>query len=73
RLERRKISRSAHMTPMEFSRSVGFLPGEWYSAIQRLTRVFYRVRYGGRELNQSQQARLMRVVDRIDTGLGPTQ
>ena len=72
-LDRGKIPRKPSLTPQEFSRSVGFLPADVYHAIQRLTRVFYRVRYGGFELQSSQQRRLMRVVERIDRILNPSQ
>ncbi len=69
-LDKRKIDRPAHMTPLEFSRSIGFLPNEIYSAVQRLTRIFYRIRYGGHELDANQQRRLLRVVERIEQLLG---
>ena len=72
-LERRKITRAAHLTPQEFSRSVDYLPGELFQIVQRLTRVFYRVRYGGVDLQGSQQRRLARVVERLDALLGPAK
>jgi hypothetical protein len=64
-LDRRNIPRPAYLTPLEFSRSMGYLPGDLYTAIQRLTRIFYRVRYGGHELDPHQQRRLLRVVERL--------
>lgn len=69
-LERRKILRADHLTPREFGASVGFLPAEAYGLVQRLTRVFYRVRYGEAELQPAQQKRLARSVERIDALLG---
>lgn len=72
-LDRRKIERGPHLTPMEFSQSVGYLPAEVYRAIQRLTRVFYRVRYGAHELQGPQQRRLLRAVERIEQILGPAK
>jgi len=72
-LERRKIVRAAHLTPLEFSRSIEFLPGEIFQVVQRLTRVFYRVRYGGADLQPPQQRRLERVVERLDAALGPAK
>lgn len=69
----RKIERPSHLTPMEFSRSVGYLPHDVYSSIQRLTRIYYRIRYGGHEIDANQQRRLIRVVDRIEKALGPVQ
>jgi hypothetical protein len=65
-LDRKQVQRPAHLTPMEFSQSVGYLPNEIYSSVQRLTRIFYRIRYGGQQLDSDQQRRLLRVVDRID-------
>jgi len=70
-LDRREIDRPTHLTPMEFSQSIGFLPNELYSAVQRLTRIFYRIRYGGHEIDSNQQRRLNRVVERIESQLGP--
>lgn len=72
-LERRQIIRAAHLTPMEFSRSIDFLPAEVFQVVQRLTRVFYRVRYGGVDLQVPQQRRLARVVERLDGALGPAK
>jgi len=72
-LEKQKITRAAHLTPLEFTRSIGYLPAEAYGAIQRLTRVFYRVRYGGHAINAAQQRRLLRVVEKISTQLGPVK
>lgn len=72
-LDRRKIDRPKHLTPMEYCRSIGFIPGELYASIQRLTRIFYRVRFGGYRLTGPQQRRLMRVVERIDSALGPAK
>ncbi|MCS7034463.1 MAG: DUF3488 and transglutaminase-like domain-containing protein [Phycisphaerae bacterium] len=62
-LQNRGISRPAHATPREFCRSISFLPAEAYDAVQRLTEVFYRVRYGRRQLSPAQQRRLKRSVD----------
>jgi transglutaminase-like putative cysteine protease len=61
-LERRRITRAAHLTPLEFSRSLSFLPLEAADAIHRLTRIFYRVRYGQAELSPWVHSRLRRVV-----------
>lgn len=69
----RNIERPAHLTPLEFSRSIGFLPNDVYAAVQRLTRIYYRIRYGGHEIDTSQQRRLIRVVDRVEAALGPVK
>ncbi|GIW77400.1 MAG: hypothetical protein KatS3mg104_2463 [Phycisphaerae bacterium] len=72
-LASRRIERPSHLTPMEFSRSIGYLPHDVYSSIQRLTRIYYRIRYGGYEIDTNQQRRLIRVVDRIEKALGPVK
>ncbi len=45
-LERRQIERPAHLTPLEFAKSLLHLPAGAYRSVRRLTEVFYRVRYG---------------------------
>jgi Ca2+/Na+ antiporter len=65
-LERHDIRRPAHLTPMEFSGSLSFLPNEAFDTIRRLTDVFYRVRFGRTELTTAQQRRLARVIERVD-------
>jgi transglutaminase-like putative cysteine protease len=69
-LARRRISKPAHMTPQEFGRSLTFLPTEAFDLIDRLTRVFYRVRYGGANIPQGQQRRLQNVVQRLERAMG---
>lgn len=69
-LQRHRIARADHMTPMEFSRSLMYLPADVYEQIRRLTGVFYRVRYGRAELSDGNQRRLGGVIRRIDTALG---
>lgn len=64
-LQRHRISRPAHQTPREFADSLVFLPGEAYDAIRRLTRLFYRVRFGEAELAPHRQRRLETVVLRV--------
>ncbi|HSZ56507.1 MAG TPA: DUF3488 and transglutaminase-like domain-containing protein, partial [Tepidisphaeraceae bacterium] len=49
-LESRQMVRPPHRTPLEFGRSLSFLPAGVYDTILRLTRLFYQVRYGGAEL-----------------------
>lgn len=66
-LERQGIRRQRSQTPMEFSRSLVFLPSEAYDAIRRLTRIFYRVRFGRAEIQTDQQRRLAHVVARLAT------
>ena len=46
-LARHKIRRPQNLTPLEFSRSLAFLPADIYRDIHRLTQLFYRIRYGG--------------------------
>jgi len=54
-LLRHRIVRQPYATPLEFSRSLAFLPSEAYDMIQRLTVLFYKVRYGGTELPAGRQ------------------
>jgi Ca2+/Na+ antiporter len=64
-LERHDVVRPGHLTPMEFSGTLTFLPGQAYEDIRRLTQLFYRVRYGAVEINAHRQRRLETVVQRI--------
>lgn len=64
-LERHHIVRPRHLTPLEFSDSLSFLPSEIHDAIGRLTHIFYRIRFGHVELNPLRQRRLASVVSRI--------
>ena len=41
-LERHRIFRPKHLTPLEFSRSIDYLPHEIFDIVQRLTVIFYR-------------------------------
>jgi protein-glutamine gamma-glutamyltransferase len=68
-LDRHQIVRPAHYTPLEFSRSLTFLPGGPFDTIQRLTALFYRVRYGGVELPAGRQRRLASVLSRLGQDL----
>jgi Ca2+/Na+ antiporter len=69
-LERRQITRQAHQTPLEFARSLLFLPADVYQAIQRLTSIFYRVRFGQQNLSTGACRRLGTVISQIDGELG---
>jgi hypothetical protein len=64
-LERYNIVRPRHLTPMEFSDSITFLPNQAYTSVQRLTQIFYRIRYGGHQITYTQRQRLNRVINRI--------
>ena len=65
-LARHRITRPPHLTPLEFSQTLSFLPPNAYELIGRLTGVFYRIRYGGAELDDGRQRRLAGVVDRLE-------
>ena len=65
-----RIHRPKHLTPMEFSRSLTFLPAAAYETVRRLTGVFYRVRYGGAELDAGRRLRLVNVIGRLEAELG---
>ena len=69
-LGRHGIARPPHQTPMEFSRSLMFLPNHAYETVRRLTGVFYRVRYGDAELSSGQRHHLQAVLDRLEGELG---
>lgn len=69
-LERHRIQRPRHLTPMEFSQSIAFLSAEAFDTIRRLTEVFYRVRFGGAELSARQRSRLHHTLDRLERRLG---
>jgi Ca2+/Na+ antiporter len=68
-LGRHQIVRPAHNTPLEFSRSLSFLPAEAYDIVQRLTKLFYRVRYGGADLPPPRRRRLENVLSRLSSEL----
>lgn len=68
-LERRGISRQPHQTPLEFSNSISFLPTETFDAVRRLTRIFYRVRYGDAELSPTRRRWLETVIARMSRSL----
>ena len=70
-LHRRRITRPAHLTPREFSRTLTFLPTEAFEMIERLTGIFYRVRYGGARVQSTQQRRLAEAIARLDAAMGP--
>lgn len=72
-LERHRIARPAHLTPREFSRSLTFLPTDAYDLVDKLTRIFYRVRYGGANVPPDQKRRLEAAVQRLGTALGPAK
>src|ERR1019366_2903996 len=70
-LARNRIVRPDHLTPLEFSEMLSFLPSEAYDRIYRLTKIFYRIRYGPVELNAAQQRRLANVVAQLSRNLRP--
>jgi protein-glutamine gamma-glutamyltransferase len=72
-LERRDIRRKPHLTPLEFSQSLSFLPAEQFARIIRLTRLFYRVRFGETQLKPELQKRLQKVVDGLDERMPETR
>lgn len=68
-LERRRITRPAHLTPLEFSEGLSFLPAQAYDSIRRLTDVYYRVRYGRQQLTPSQRRRLGQIIAAVESAL----
>ena len=71
-LERHHIQRPRHLTPLEFSRSLAYLPAQVYDDISRLTELFYRIRYGPTRRSTYSQRYLSAVVDRIQETLEAT-
>jgi len=64
-LQKHRILRPPHLTPLEFCDSLSFLPTDAYDTIHRITRLFYRIRYGQAELDVGQQRRLVNVIERL--------
>ena len=71
-LERRQIFRPGHQTPAEFSDSLAFLPNEAFDTIRRLTKIFYSIRFGRRELRQEEQKDLETTVENLEPMLEST-
>lgn len=72
-LERRGLVRPRHLTPMEFSDSLSFLPAEVYHSVRRVTEVFYRIRYGRHEITSGQREKLDHAIAQIESILGPAK
>jgi hypothetical protein len=68
-LERHNIHRPLHQTPMEFCRSLAYLPSEAFDSIRRLTEVFYHVRYGRAELSADEQQQLVHAIVNVEKSL----
>jgi protein-glutamine gamma-glutamyltransferase len=68
-LAKHRIERPRNLTPLEFSRSLSYLPAEVYRDIYRLTELFYRIRYGGVALPAHPRRHLSAVVHRIQQTL----
>ncbi len=69
-LGRHNLTRPNYLTPLEFVESLLFLPSDVYDTINRLTKLFYRVRYGGAELSIGQRKRLETVLSQLNSSLG---
>jgi protein-glutamine gamma-glutamyltransferase len=65
-LERRGLTPRPNWTPLEFSQALSFLPNQAYNDIRRLTQLFYRVRYGRKELALRRRQRLSAAIDRVE-------
>ena len=68
-LERYHIVRPRHMTPLEFSRSLSYLPAGVYNDVYRLTEMFYRIRYGPPMRSALPRRHLSAAVHRIQLAL----
>jgi protein-glutamine gamma-glutamyltransferase len=69
-LGRRGINFPDHLTPLEFSGSLSYLPNQTYNDIRRLTEIFYRIRYGHSQINGNRRRRLAMIIAQIDRSLG---
>ena len=65
-LARHRITRPPHLTPQEFAGTLSFLPANAYDTVRRLTGVFYRIRFGGADLDDGRQRRLLGMVERLE-------
>lgn len=72
-LEHRNLRKPHHQTPLEFAKSLSFLPQSAHNAIIRLTRIFYRVRFGGAVVRPHHHRRLQTALTAIATTLPPQQ
>jgi hypothetical protein len=68
-LSKHHITRPRHLTPMEFSQSLAFLPNESFDTIRRLTELFYKVRYGNAQLSHGLQRKLGNVIERLGAAM----
>lgn len=68
-LERRRIVRPRHLTPLEFADTLSFLPTEIYDAVQQLTQIFYTIRFGRNDLPAEEYRRLSNLVSELDARL----
>lgn len=68
-LDRHRLHRPAHLTPLEFVDSLTFLPVETFGTMRHLTEAFYSVRYGRAELDESQQRQLFAGVAQVQHSL----
>jgi hypothetical protein len=68
-LERHRIPRPQHLTPLEFSQSLTYLPASVYDDIYRLTKLFYRIRYGAETVAVPPRRHLASVIHRIQQSL----
>jgi transglutaminase-like putative cysteine protease len=64
-LEEHRIVRPPHQTPAEFGDALTFLPNQAYDTIRKLTKLFYSVRYGDRQLDHDEQKDLESTVHEL--------
>lgn len=65
-LDRAGVRKPPHLTPLEFSQSLTFLPSESYDSIVRMTAIYYRLRYGRARLHDHGRRRLESIVEKLD-------
>lgn len=72
-LAARGYVRAPHYTPLEFSESLTHLPAEAYDSVHRITRIYYRIRYGRARLGAEYIRRVRGVLTRLEPALGPVK
>jgi hypothetical protein len=68
-LHARNIHRPAHLTPLEFAHSLSYLPAEAYELVHKMTRIFYRIRYGNAHLTTAHQRHLSNSLEELRRSL----
>ncbi len=68
-LERHQMKKTPAQTPQEFSESLSHLRPEAFETVVRLTRIFYRIRYGRHEVGPAQHRHIRAALNRLSSVL----